>query len=171
MFEYTQAACRRCGGDRAWKPVPGVACPGPAVELLKMKDIETQEKFIALRSRGHTFASIAAELGVARGTLINWSRKFQYQINNLRAVELEALQEQLIASREHRARLRAAELQRVETELQSRELTGLSTAALFQLARSLRTQIQRETGTISFTSPLKEIPEDEYHEQVQQWAP
>ena len=72
-----------------------------------VKDAETQQKFILLRAQGATFARIAQELGVARGTLVNWSRKFQFDINNLRAMELEHLQEQLIATREQRARLLA----------------------------------------------------------------
>jgi len=50
-----------------------------------------------------TFSRIAQELNVSRGTLVNWSRKFQFEIKNMRAIELEALQEQLIASRETRA--------------------------------------------------------------------
>lgn len=135
-----------------------------------MKDQETQQRFIQLRSQGWSFARIAQELGVARGTLINWSRKFQFEIGNQRAIELEALQEQLVATRETRARALAEQLRRVETELGTRDLTQVPTARLFGLAHSLRQQILRETGRVQFTSPLKDIPNEEYHEQVQDWA-
>lgn len=136
-----------------------------------MKDQETQQRFIHLRSQGRSFACMAQDLNVSRGTLFNWSRKFRFEIQNLRAMELEALQEQLIATREQRARLYGDQLQRVEAELKKRDLADLSTGALFQMARTLRNQIQRETGTMEFASPLKDIPNEEYHEQAQHWAP
>jgi hypothetical protein len=136
-----------------------------------MKDHETQARFVELRSKGWSFARIALELDVSRPTLIKWSRKFQFEISNQRAVELEALQEQLIANRETRARLLAESLRQVEEELKKRNLTEVSTGRLFTIADSLRRQILRETGEVRFTSPLKDIPEEEYHEQVQDWTP
>jgi transposase len=136
-----------------------------------MKDQETQQRFILMRAQGRSFARLAQDLNVSRGTLINWSRKFRFEIQNLRAIELEALQEQLLATREQRARMLGDELRRVEEELKKRNLADLSTASLHGLARSLRRQIERETGGMEFTSPLKEIPDEEYHEQVQHWTP
>jgi hypothetical protein len=135
-----------------------------------MKDHETHQKFIQLRSQGWSFARIAQELNVARGTLINWSRKFQFEINNLRALEMESLQEQLLTSRETRARALGDYLKQVEEELKKRNLAEVSTSRLFTIADSLRRQIQRETGDLRFTSPVDEIPDEEYHEQVQDWS-
>ena len=136
-----------------------------------MKDYETQEKFILMRSQGATFARIAAELKVAPGTLVNWSRKFQFQINNLRAIQIEAIQEQLISSRETRARLLTEHLQRVEEELTKRDLTHLSTGRLFGLANSLRSQIERETRPPKFVTPVEDIPSDEKYDQIHEWNP
>ncbi len=135
-----------------------------------MKDQETQQRFVHLRAQGWSFARIAVELDVSKGTLINWSRKFQFEIGNQRAIELEALQEQLVSTREVRARALAEQLKRVEAELATRDLTQVSTGRLFGLAHSLRQQILAETGALKFTSPIKDIPDDEYHEQVQDWA-
>jgi hypothetical protein len=50
-----------------------------------MKDQETVQKFIELRAQGWSFVRIAAELGVAKSTLTEWSRKFRFEINNRRA--------------------------------------------------------------------------------------
>ena len=136
-----------------------------------MKDIETQRRFVELRAQGWSFARIAQELNVSKGTLIQWSRKFQFEIANRRAIELEALQEQLVASREVRARAWADQLRRVEEELAKRNLSDLSTSRLFGLAQSLHQTILRETGPMQFTSPLSEIPDEEYHEQAQDWTP
>ena len=136
-----------------------------------MKDVETQQRFVLLRSQGWSFARIATELSVARGTLINWSRKFQFEITNARAIELEALQEQLVATRETRAKAFGEQLKRIEAELAKRDLTELSTSRLFALARLLRRDILHETGPLQFTSPINDIPQNEYHEQVQDWTP
>ncbi len=64
-----------------------------------MHDNEQHQRFIELRSQGWTFVRLAAELKVSRRTLITWSRKFQFEISNLRAIELEALRETFIATR------------------------------------------------------------------------
>ena len=136
-----------------------------------MSDIEIQKRFIQLRSQGLSFGRIADELHIARRTLINWSRKFQYEIQNLRAIELEGLQEQLIATREVRARALSEHLRRVETELKKRDVAELSTSRLFGLADSLRHEIIRETGQLQFTTPVTDIPDEEHHEKVQDWKP
>ena len=134
-----------------------------------MKDIETQEKFVELRARDWTFARIAQELNVCKRTLMNWSRKHQFDIQNRRALHMEELCEELIASRETRARHCATQVKAVEEELKKRSISDLSTVRLMTLADSLRKQIQRETGEIVFTTPIKDIPKDEYHEEVQDW--
>jgi hypothetical protein len=136
-----------------------------------MKDQETQQRFIFMRSQGHTFAHIAQQLNVSRGTLVNWSRKFQFDINNLRAIELEDLQEKLISTRERRARLLGDQLATIEGELKKRNVTELTTPKLFSLAASLRRQIQREIGTMEFTTPTKDMPGEEMIDEVQDWKP
>ena len=135
-----------------------------------MENTEIQQRFIQMRAQGRTYKSIGEELGVCKRTLINWSRKFQYEINNQRALELEALQEQLVSTREARARALAGQLHAVEEELKKRDLTQVPTSRLYSMADSLRRQILRETGNIEFTSPIEEIPTEEYHDQIQKWA-
>jgi hypothetical protein len=136
-----------------------------------MHDQQTIRRFVELRAAGWSFARLATEFNVSKPTLIAWSRKHQFEIRNLRAIELEALQEQLVATRETRARALAEQLRRIEAELQKRDVADLSTSRLFSLGDSLRQQILRETGSIQFTSPLREIPDEEYMEQVQDWNP
>ncbi len=50
-----------------------------------MIDTEIQQKFIQRRAQGWPFARMASELGVSKKTLIEWSRKFRFEIQNLRA--------------------------------------------------------------------------------------
>lgn len=136
-----------------------------------MHDIEVQKRFVELRTQGWSFARIAAELQVARGTLIQWSRQFQFEIQNLRAIEMESLREKLLATREVHAQSLATQLQAVEQELARRNVADLSTTRLFQLAESLRRQILRTTGDVEFSVPLRDIPDAELNEHAQDWVP
>src|SRR5262245_27244255 len=125
-----------------------------------MNDIETQQRFVHLRAEGWSFARIADELEVSKPTLINWSRRFQFDIQNQRAIHIEALQDKWLSSREARCETLGAQLHRVETELAKRDLTTLSTRHLFTVAESLRRQIKREAGPVEFTTPVSQIPAD-----------
>ena len=134
-----------------------------------MHDDKTVQRFIELRAQGWTFARLVSELGVSKPTLIAWSRKHQFQIQNLKAIELEALSEKWLTSTTDRVNALGEQLRRVEAELAAREPSALTTPQLFALARSLRRQIEQITGSVNFTSPVVEIPADEYHDQVQVW--
>lgn len=136
-----------------------------------MNDIETQQRFVFLRAEGWSFARIAADLQISKPTLINWSRKFQFDIQNQRAINIEALQEKWLASRDVRVNVLGEQLRKVETELGRREIATLSTAQLFGLAATLRREIKRETGSLEFSTPVSQIPSAEYCEQVQDWSP
>jgi len=134
-------------------------------------DVETQQRFVFLRSQGWSFARIAEDLKVSKPTLINWSRKFQFEIQNQRAISIEALQEEWLSSRDIRVNALGEQLRKVEAELAKRDIATVPTGRLFTLAESLRRQIKCETGPVEFSTPVSQIPNDEYHEQVQDWKP
>ena len=136
-----------------------------------MKDQETVQKFIELRAQGWSFARIAAELGVAKSTLTEWSRKFRFEIHNRRAVELDDLQDRVLGTVQSRVAALADKLGKVENELRQRGLAEVSTSQLYSLAASLRRQIERETGPIRLVTPTKAIPQDEYVDEIQEWNP
>ncbi len=56
-----------------------------------MADSKTIERFIELRAKGLSFDKIAKDLGKAKQTLIDWSKDYQEEIANLKALELETL--------------------------------------------------------------------------------
>ena len=132
---------------------------------------ETQQKFIERRAQGWSFVRIAAELGIAKSTLTEWSRKFRFEIQNRRALELDDLQDRVLGTVESRVAGWAETLARVEQELRKRDLAQVPTTNLYSLAASLRRQIERETGAIRFVTPVKDIPGEEYVEQIQEWKP
>jgi hypothetical protein len=134
-----------------------------------MYDDKTVERFIELRSQGWIYTRLMAELKVSKPTLISWSRKHQFQIQNLRAIELESLAEKWLASVADRVNTLGEQLRKVEAEIAIRDVKDLSTAQFYLLARTLRRQIEQAAGPVQFTSPVAEIPGGEYHDQVQDW--
>jgi len=136
-----------------------------------MHSPEVRQKFVERRAQGWSLHRIASELGVARSTLIEWSRQLRFQIQNQTAIELDELQTRLLGPRQHRAQRLAEKLALVEAELQKRDLVQVSTIHLFTLAAALRRQILQETAGLKFVAPVKEIPADEYVEEVQEWKP
>ena len=134
-----------------------------------MHDEKTVQRFIELRAQGWSYLRLMTELNVTKPTLIAWSRKQQFQIQNLKAIELEALGEKWLASVTDRVNRFGGQLQRVEAELAKRDPGELSTLQLQTLARSLRREIERAAASPGFTIPIKDIPAAEYHDQVQDW--
>jgi hypothetical protein len=134
-----------------------------------MHDENTVQRFIELRARGMTYARLMTELNVSKPTLIAWSRKHQFQIQNLKAIELEALGEKWLASVTDRVNALGEKLRQVEAELAQRNLGDLTTPQLYTLAQRLRRQLELATGATGFTVPVNEIPSEEYHEQVHDW--
>jgi hypothetical protein len=141
----------------------------PVLSCRRMHDLDTQKRFVLLRSKGQSYDRIAAELNVSKPTLIAWSRKYQFEIQNLKAIELEALGEKWLASMTDRVNGLGEQPRQVEAELARREVGDLTTPQLYTLARSLRQQIIQATGLVGFTVPVNEIPAAEYREQVQDW--
>lgn len=136
-----------------------------------MYDKTVTDRFITLRSQGMTLAKIMQELNVSKPTLIGWSRKFRFEIQNARVIELEALRDQWLNGVSDRVNGLGEQLKKAEAELAKRDLTALSTPQLFTLASALRKRIEHETGSLQFTTPTGDMPSDEYHEEVLDWKP
>ena len=132
---------------------------------------ETRLKFVELRARGWSFVRLATELGVAKSTLVEWSRQLRFELQNQSAIELDDLKNRLLGPRMHRAAGLAEKLAAVEAELRKRDLSSVSTQGLYVLSASLQRQIETQIGDVSFVAPVNTIPRDEYVEEVQQWKP
>ena len=98
-----------------------------------MKDQETKSKFVELRAKGWSFDRIANELNVSKPTLIHWGKELELDIRNLKAIELESLQERFYMRKVQRIELFGEKLQAIRSELDKRDLTDLSTEKLFDL--------------------------------------
>jgi len=87
-----------------------------------MHPTETHLRFIELRAQGWSLARIAAELHLAKRTLVDWNREAQRKIRDLKDVELESLQERILVSHGVELQRLTAQLNRLEAVLAQRNL-------------------------------------------------
>ena len=93
---------------------------------------------------GGSFARIAQELDISKPTLIKWSHKFQFEIQNQRAILLENLQEKWLSACDARVNALGEQLSKIESELAKRDVTSLPTTQLFRLADLSQVWIQAD---------------------------
>jgi hypothetical protein len=98
-----------------------------------VKEQETRNQFVQFRAKGWSYDRISQELKVSKQTLINWSKQLSLEIANLKAIELETLQEKYFALREKRIQIFGETLKNIREELDKRELKDVPTEKLFYL--------------------------------------
>jgi hypothetical protein len=108
-----------------------------------MYDIDTKNQFIELRAKGCSLSRIAERLKVAQRTLVDWNRQEHEQIRTLRAIEMEALQEKILATNEQELTRLKQELDRLDQELAKRTVEFVSTENLYRLSALLRSEIRK----------------------------
>ena len=108
-----------------------------------MHDTDTKNQFLELRAKGWSLARIAERLKVAQRTLVDWNRQEHEQIRTLRTIELEALQEKILATHEQELTRLKQELDRLENELAKRSVEFVSTENLYRLSGLLRGEIRK----------------------------
>ena len=94
---------------------------------------EQKSRFIHLRAKGNSYTRIAKELGVSKGTLVNWNTELEAEIAQVRRIELEALQEEFFLLKEGRIRLLGEQLKAIQTEIGKRDLSKVKTDKLMEL--------------------------------------
>jgi transposase len=137
-----------------------------------MNDHETIARFIFLRSQNWSFNRIQVELNVSKPTLIKWSRQHQLEINNLRATETEALTEVVFGPKHDRWRKLAAQLQKLEAEIERRDLEEIPASRLHAIAAQLRAEIRAETAaptTVQLGERSDAIPDSERAIYTSKW--
>jgi transposase len=134
-----------------------------------MTDTETIARFIFLRAQGWSFNQIATELNVSKPTLIKWSRQHQFDIQNLRATETEALAERIFGQRHQRWEVLAQHLKQIEQEIAKRDLEEIPASRLHGIAAQLRAEIQRETASLRFAESTNNIPSEEFIYDTHKW--
>jgi transcriptional regulator len=108
-----------------------------------MYGTDTKSQFLELRAKGWSLARIAEHLKLAQRTLVDWNRQEHEQIRTLRTIELEALQEKILSTREHELLRLKQELDRLEQELAKRSVEVVSTENLYRLVALIRAEIRK----------------------------
>ena len=102
-----------------------------------MKTTEQKEKFVELRAKNLSFDKIAKKLNVSKPTLIEWSQELNQEIANMKAIELEAIQEKYYMQKKQKIKLYGKQLEKIKEELEARlennELKDVKTEQLFKL--------------------------------------
>jgi hypothetical protein len=117
---------------------------------------EQKHRFVVMRAMGCSYARIARELRVSKGTLTAWNAELEAEIARARAMELEALQEEFFLLKEGRIRLIGEQLKAIQTEIGRRDLSKVNTDKLLELQLRYFEQLKGEyveTGQRTKTGP------------------
>ena len=112
---------------------------------------DKQHDFIELRAKGNSFDTIAKQLEVSKGTLINWSRDLEDEIQNYSALELDTLKEKYLISKKHQIQSYGEQLATVREELSSRDLSDVKTEKLIEVEIKLLEAINKLGITTTLT--------------------
>src|SRR5258708_2336057 len=105
-----------------------------------------QDKFIELRAQGWSLNHIAAEIYVAKRTLVEWARQFAAEIQNLRAQLQEMAQDKFLASHEDELARLLQTRKDVKDNRASRPPHTVPADKLFRVAADLREEIRLLRG-------------------------
>jgi lambda repressor-like predicted transcriptional regulator len=108
------------------------------------KDTETKLTCFKLRAQGKSLATIADTVGVRRQTVANWLKEHQEEVENLKAMELDALREACWMTTQARIECLRMRLEHITAELDKRDFSDVPTAKLVELEIKTRAELVRE---------------------------
>ena len=111
---------------------------------------EKKRRFIQLRGQGLSFRKIAKELNISRPTLVKWSLTLDVHINNAQIIEFEGLMEDYLATREHRAKALAIQLNNITQALVECDFTNEKPAGLIEMQTRVSKELQELSPKIEF---------------------
>jgi lysozyme family protein len=117
-----------------------------------MKTTEDKQNFMILRAKGNSFDTIARQTGIAKQTLIDWSRELEAEISNLKAQEMEALYEQYYLHKEARIKRYGTILNKIAEELEERDFTKVNTGRLLEIYLAYYEKATQELPQPVFTT-------------------
>ena len=109
-----------------------------------MKDNETKLACFELRAQGKSLTAIADTVGVRRQTVANWLSEHVEEVENLKAMELDALREACWMTTQARIERLSMRLEHITAELEKRDLSDVPTAKLMELELKTRAELAKE---------------------------
>ncbi len=120
--------------------------------------LKTKQQFVELRANNESYEKIAKKLKVSKTTLIAWAKDSELDIENLRAITYEALQEQYKVGQQHRLKMWSEQLKAVREELKTRGLGDIPTLKLVELLDTLSEKLKSEAYNVRFKSEATTKP-------------
>jgi predicted transcriptional regulator len=127
----------------SFKPfLKGVNKMSKEVGLYRISE-QTEKMIIELRVEGLSTYKIADQVGVTRPTVEKYINLHKTLIEEMRQARLDALKEAIDLNRIRRLEILSNELERVEKQLEARNLDELKTAELIKIKIQLITTIEK----------------------------
>jgi len=117
-----------------------------------MKDAKTKLTCFKLRAEGKSLTTIADTVGVRRQTVANWLKEHREEVENLKAMEIDALREACWMTTQARVERLSARLEQITAELEKRDFSDVPTAKLVELELKTRVELAREFAEPSIRS-------------------
>ena len=118
-----------------------------------------KEQFLVLRAEGKTYDQIAQQMNASKRTLIEWGKELKSQIEDLRALRLEVLQEKYYILKEKRIELFGQNLQSLIDELSRRRLDRIPTAKLFDLVIKYASALKKDEQPLTLSGEPDPTPQ------------
>lgn len=140
----------------------------------KVASWKQKERFIELRAKGMPFQAIANEIGISKPTLLEWAKEFKIEIANIKAFELEALQERYFISWKKRTELLNTQLELINSELEKRDLSEVQTEKLIDIKLKLLDKLKNEQIEVKIKEEIDSnllLDELLYGKEIKTWTP
>jgi DNA-binding transcriptional MerR regulator len=109
-----------------------------------MNNLDTKLRVIELRAQGNSLNAIAKLVGVRRQTVADWLIDCAEEVDNLKAMELDALLEAFLISKRKRLEQLTARLEQIRAEIDKRGFADVPTEKLLELEEDARKALENE---------------------------
>lgn len=120
-----------------------------------MKTTEKKLDYIRLRAEGHSYSSIAKELGISKSTCSSWEQELKTDIEACKGEKLRELYTSYNMTREARIEELGKTLQTITEALEGKDLKKLTADKLLELKLKYQRELKAE-----YTEPLGDAGED-----------
>jgi len=130
------------------------------------KDNDTKHRFIELRGQGLSFDKIVKDIGVSKGTLLQWEKELKQEISEVRFIELESMIQKYGVLRTERVKSYGEMLEKYRKELSIRDLSDVSTNKLLDMALIVEDRLREEMKDIRHYSKETDIEGFDFNAKV-----
>ena len=98
-----------------------------------MRDFEAKRRFVQLCADGKSYSEICGELGISKGTCVNWKKQNLSAIQELKGEQIEELHEEYYLMRSQGIEALAKKVRKLEDEMDKRDLSDMPTKDIWRL--------------------------------------